>query len=102
MIDLVSLHITCKPLLIKTIECFAHGWSNHPLSTEHNETPTRLFQGKLIEFWNAEGDDCDLLRQVSVIVLKKTVQLNMFYIFTLLGRYKDGRGLKSATFLPLR
>ncbi|XP_046448542.1 uncharacterized protein LOC124197236 isoform X2 [Daphnia pulex] len=63
MIDLVSLHISCKPLLIKTIECFAHGWNNHPLSTEHNETPTRLFHGKLIEFWNAEGDDCDLLRQ---------------------------------------
>jgi hypothetical protein len=71
MIDLVSLHITCKPLLTKTIECFVQGWNNHPLSTEHNETPTRLFHGKLIEFWNADGDDCDFLRQVSVLVLKK-------------------------------
>lgn len=62
--DLVSLHITCRPLLIKTVDRFTQGWNNHPLSTEHNETPERLFHGKLIELLKEAGDDCDLLQQV--------------------------------------
>jgi hypothetical protein len=79
LVHLVYFHIICKPLLIKTIECFAQGWNNYYFNKEHNETPTRLFHGKLIEFWNADGCDCNFLRQVSVLVLKKYIYICLYY-----------------------
>ncbi|XP_019862005.1 PREDICTED: uncharacterized protein LOC109590546 [Amphimedon queenslandica] len=47
-LDVFCLHWVYLPLINKTLEEFRESWNNHPISTEHNNTPNQLLcQGLL-------------------------------------------------------
>ena len=49
-VDVFCLHYVYLPLINKTLEEFMESWNNHPLSTEHNYTPTQLYCQGVLQF----------------------------------------------------
>ncbi len=47
--DLFCLHYVFIPMINKSLTCFQSAWNNHPLSTERNRSPMRLFTGSPME-----------------------------------------------------
>ena len=41
--DLKALHVAFLPLIQWQLDSFRYGWANHPLRTEHNQTPQQLW-----------------------------------------------------------
>lgn len=62
--DISCLHVATSRLLTATVENFKQGWNYHPLSSQNNASPVKLFESRLIRLRNLEGC-CDELHQVS-------------------------------------
>ena len=41
--DFKALHVAFLPLIQWQLDSFRYGWANHPLRTEHNQTPQQLW-----------------------------------------------------------
>lgn len=42
-VHMFCLHYIFKPRINQNLQHFVNGWDNHPLRTEHNRTPNRLW-----------------------------------------------------------
>lgn len=42
-VDLFCLHTVFLPRINSALHSFVESWNNHPVSTEHNQTPNQLF-----------------------------------------------------------
>lgn len=78
-VDIFCLHWVYLPLLNKTLEEFRESWNNHPLSSEHNQTPNQLFcQGLLTERQLLGHQSSTINVQLPVSTNSVTVPSNCF------------------------
>jgi len=71
--DIFTLHLLFIPLINHHLHCFAEGWSNHRMRTEHNRTPLQLWISGMMARQCESGQQDFLLAEV------KTKDWNILY-----------------------
>ena len=75
--DIFILHFVFIPLINYHLHCFAEGWSNHTMRTEHNRTPLQLWISGMMARQCESGQQDFLLAEV------KTMDQDILYFIVM-------------------
>jgi len=54
ILHLILLHYIFKPRINKSLKLFCNAWNHHPLRTERNKSPVRIWQSGMSDYRNRE------------------------------------------------
>ena len=76
-VDLYCLHAVFKDRINHSLTSFVDSWNNHPLTTEHNQTPLQLFKINCNLDSNSSDDNVQPQSQQSSMHLQATSYVNI-------------------------